>query len=285
MMGAKGQSMHKPFLKWAGNKYAILQNIEAILKKYPDRKRLMEPFVGSGAVFLNTTYPESLLTDTNGDLIQLYQILQAQGEAFIQYCETFFIPQNNVADQYYQLREAFNTTEDPVYKSALFLYLNRHCFNGLCRYNAKHQFNVPFGRYQKPYFPQKEMLWFYQKSQRACFQKADFKTIMPMAKVGDIVYCDPPYVPLSTTANFTSYSAGGFSLEQQEALAKLAQGLADRDVVVLLSNHNTEFTQQIYHNAKKTELFVQRYISCQGKNRNKASELLALFEPASSVYR
>ncbi len=87
-----------------------------------------------------------------------------------------------------------------------FVYLNRHCFNGLCRYNSKGQFNVPFGRYTKPTFPNVEMLNFHEKSKRAVFEIADFKVIMEKADIGSVVYCDPPYAPLTTMANFCSYT-------------------------------------------------------------------------------
>jgi DNA adenine methylase len=267
----------KPFLKWAGNKYQIIRHIRAILETFPGKTRLIEPFAGSGAVFLNTRYPRNVLSDTNGDLIGLYQTLQAEGDDFIAYLRTFFTPQNNEPDRYYAFRELFNATTDRRLKSALFLYLNRHCFNGLCRYNGQQGFNVPFGRYKKPYFPEAELQAFYEKSRQAVFKTQHFETVMRTAKPGDIVYCDPPYVPLSRTANFTSYSTGGFTLADQQQLARLAGELSARGVVVLISNHNTEFTQALYHGAAIEELDVQRFISCKGANRGKAAELLALF--------
>lgn len=267
----------RPFLKWAGSKYSIVSAIQGILNAYPGKTRLIEPFLGSGAVFLNTDYDTYLLSDSNPDLITLYQTLQEQGEPFIDYCQTFFTPQNNDPDQYYTLRETFNTSADPMLKSALFLYLNRHGFNGLCRYNARHQFNVPFGRYTKPYFPQKEMLAFYRQSQQAVFINQDFADVMAQATPNDIVYCDPPYVPLSKTASFTQYSSGQFGLAQQAQLVEMAVQLSQRGVIVLISNHNTPFVQQAYQGARLQELTVQRSISCQGDKREKVSEILALF--------
>ena len=264
----------KPFLKWAGNKYKIVDKIKTML---PPGERLVEPFVGSGALFLNTDYPRYLLTDANEDLIILYQHLQAEGEAFIEYCRSLFMPEYNDKDRYYALRDEFNSSDDPRRKSAIFLYMNKHGYNGLCRYNMKGGFNVPFGRYKRPYFPEKEMLYFHQKSQNATFQHADFREVMESCVPNDVVYCDPPYVPLSTTANFTSYSSGGFGWEEQKMLATLAQSLATRGIPVLISNHNTEFVRDIYSTASISEFDVQRYISCDGENRAKAAELLALF--------
>ena len=128
----------RPFLKWAGGKYRIIERIRELL---PEGERLVEPFVGSGAVFLNTRYPTYLLADSNPDLINLYRILQTEGEAFIAYCKRNFTARNNSPESYYRLRDVFNTTRDLRRKSALFVYLNRHGYNGLCRYNAKGRFN------------------------------------------------------------------------------------------------------------------------------------------------
>lgn len=264
----------KPFLKWAGNKYQIIKRLQTVL---PKGKRLIEPFVGSGAAFLNTSYANFLLADINQDLIQLYHYVKNDQQNFINYCRSFFIPENNEEKKFYELRHLFNTTQDPQLKSALFVYLNKHCFNGLCRYNAKGEFNTPFGRYKKPYFPEIEMQFFYQKAQDATFHCQDFLTTLQMAEPGDVVYCDPPYVPLSATANFTSFSAGGFDESQQLVLAEMAEKLAEQGILVIISNHDTEFTQNAYRNAKIIRFEVQRFISSDGKNRHKAAEVLAVF--------
>lgn len=265
----------KPFLKWAGSKYRIVEQIKAVL---PPGKRLVEPFAGSAAVFLNTHYPANLLADANGDLIQLYQHLQSEGQPFIEFCQTFFQPPLNNPTTYYTFRAEFNKTADSHRKSALFLYLNRHCYNGLCRYNAKGEFNVPFGRYRKPYFPATEMQTFHHKAAHATFQQGDFADIMQNAQPGDVVYCDPPYAPLSQTAKFTSYSTKVFNTAHQLRLVQEAQTLAQRGIPVIISNHSTPFTQQAYNGAVFTEFDVRRYISCNGSSRNKVTELLAIFQ-------
>lgn len=271
----RGMAVVRPFLKWAGSKYQLLERIKQSL---PTAKRLIEPFVGSGAVFLNTDYPRYLLTDTNADLIGLYRYIQKEGASFIDYCESWFI-NRNTRDDYYHLRELFNTATDTRLRAALFIYLNRHGFNGLCRYNLKGQYNVPFGQYKKPYFPRAELIHFHQKAQRATFKQMDFKATMQLAKPGDVFYCDPPYVPLSKTANFTSYSANRFGMDEQIALARQAELLADKGIVVLISNHRTPLVKQLYARAKFRHFKVRRSISCQGNARGKASEILAIFAP------
>ena len=275
-MRANNKNSARPFLKWAGNKYRIMDHIQDML---PEGERLVEPFAGSGAVFMNTDYSEYLLADNNMDLISLYQILADQGEQFIERCARLFRSATNKEEYYYRRREEFNKTKDSVRKAILFIYLNRHGYNGLCRYNSKGGFNVPFGRYKKPYFPADEMFAFHLKSTRACFIHLDFAAVFRDLKQGDVVYCDPPYVPLSKSSNFTTYSAGGFDLDQQHLLAQLAEQARQSDVPVLISNHNTHFTRKAYQSADNIKrLQVKRFISCNGSQRKPASELLALFD-------
>ena len=265
----------RPFLKWAGNKYRIIDRIKQLL---PSGSRLIEPFTGSGAVFLNTEFERYVLNDNNPDLINLYRHIKQEGMSFVRYCKRYFSGIYNNPESYYQLRDRFNLSTNARQKAALFVYLNRHGYNGLCRYNAKGGYNVPFGRYQRPYFPQKEMLAFYQKAQRAELVTGSFEDSFANSREGDVIYCDPPYVPLSDSANFTSYSAGGFDLNKQTQLAQLAIATAKRGIPVLISNHHTRFTEQAYQAATQRQIFkVQRYISCNGGKRENAGEVLALF--------
>lgn len=266
----------RPFLKWPGGKYRL---VERIYDSLGPGQRLVEPFVGSGAVFLNTHYPDYLLADCNPHLIRLYQLLQQEREPFIQFCESFFTPDNNTENVYYDMRILFNETQDERLRSALFVYLNRHCYNGLCRYNSKGLFNSPFGRYKLPYFPRREMNAFLQRAKNATFISSNYAETMAMAKQGDVVYCDPPYIPLSRTASFTDYFAGGFSHQDQIELAEQAGRLAKKGIQVVISNHNTRFTRDLYLDAgaQMSRFKVQRNISCRAGKRNKVGELLAVF--------
>lgn len=266
--------MNKPFLKWAGGKQKIYHHIISLL---PAGQRLLEPFVGSGAIFLNTNYADYLLSDINEDLINLYLMLQQQGEKFICYAKKYFIPANNNKARFYELRDFFNNCHDPLERAAMFVYFNRHSYNGLCRYNSTGKFNVPFGHYKQPIYPETAMRFFHQRSQGIKFKCQDFIQIMSKAKPGDIIYCDPPYVPLTKTAQFTSYSKQPFGLEKQIKLAELAYELAAKGIPVLLSNHDTPFTRRVYYGAKLKKLKVVRYISCKANKRQPARELLALF--------
>jgi len=240
---------------------------------------LIEPFTGTAAIFLNTDYQAYLLADSNPDLITLYQQLIQEKESFIDYCESFFKKESNDEDTYYLFRNKFNTCTDSRKKSALFIYLNKHCYNGLCRYNSKGLFNTPFGRYKQPRLPGKEMQQFIAAAKHATFQCADFRDTMDMATKGDVVYCDPPYVPLSATSYFTDYHVGGFNWDDQVLLAEKARHLADRGIQVVISNHNTRAIRRLYKNYKGVfkKFDVQRSISCNANNRGKVKELLAVF--------
>ncbi|WP_102794253.1 Dam family site-specific DNA-(adenine-N6)-methyltransferase [Bowmanella denitrificans] len=265
----------RAFLKWAGGKYALVNEIRSRL---PDGQRLIEPFVGAGSVFLNTHYTEYLLNDINPDLINLYKVLQQTPDQYIQDAREFFRASGNQSETYYQLRDEFNQSDDSYYRSLLFLYLNRHGYNGLCRYNLSGKFNVPFGRYKQPYFPETELRFFAAKAQYATFVCMPFAEVFALASEGDVIYCDPPYAPISRTANFTSYAGSGFPVAEQRSLAQHAiQTMQSSSVPVLISNHDTELTREIYAQASLSELKVGRYISQKGHKRKKVDELLALF--------
>lgn len=264
----------QPFLKWAGNKRSIINRIIPLL---PEGKRLIEPFSGSAAVFLNTNYEQNLIADTNNDLINLYLQLQKNQDSFIKYCKKYFINENNVAEKYYDLRYHFNQTTSKKKRAALFLYLNKHGYNGLCRYNKSGGYNVPFGQYKKVSVPEERMQFFSKKSQQTEFIISDFASTMENAKKGDVIYCDPPYVPVNDSNSTFQYEKNGFTMEQQKTLASLAEKTAKRGIPVLISNHWTAFTEEIYKNAELTTFSVRRSISCKGDQRKEASEVLALF--------
>lgn len=230
-------------------------------------------------MFLNTDYEGYLLADSNPDLIALYQRLAGEGREFIDYCRSYFKPSSNNAVRYYRLREEFNTTADGRRKSALFLYLNRHCYNGLVRYNSHGRFNTPFGRHARPYFPEKEMLAFLQAAGRAVFLHAGFELCMDEAREGDVIYCDPPYAPLSATACFTDYHTGGFHWQDQLRLVQLSAALAERGVQVVVSNHDTPPLRKVYRaaGARISRFEVRRTISADTSNRAMVGEMIAVF--------
>lgn len=228
---------------------------------------------------MNAEYPVYLLADDNEDLVDVFYFLQKEGMSFINHCQSFFSEFNNSADQYYRLREQFNGCADKRERAAMFLYLNRHGYNGLCRYNQKGKYNVPFGRYKKPYFPKTEMHHFHQKSQQTVFLHGDFRHTFTKTLPGDLIYCDPPYAPLVQTSNFSSYTNKKFGEQEQIELAELAKDATTRGITVVISNHDTAFTRHLYQLSQIKSFPVRRSISCNPNNRIEVQELLAVFLP------
>jgi DNA adenine methylase len=179
----------KTFMKWAGNKSSIIEKIAPCLVG----ETLIEPFAGSCAVSLNTNFKKYICNDINADMINMYQLIQKNPTEFIKLAQDFFL-NGNEETRFYELRELYNNTPDKNLKSALFLYLNRHCFNGLCRYNSKGKFNVPFGKFKAPYFPEKEIIEFHDYTKNNfVFLNEDFSELFKQADENTVIYCDPPY--------------------------------------------------------------------------------------------
>lgn len=277
MTKAKPIAGMRSALKWAGGKKKITSEIASLLPK-KGKKRLVEPFVGGGSVFLNLEFDEYLLVDMNKDLINLFNIVKTQSTEFITEAQKFFTGDNNQPEKYYDFRTQFNQSTDPYERSLLFLYLNRHGYNGLCRYNKSGGYNVPFGRYKHPYFPKEELQYFSKKSQNATFIQGDFEAAFSQLDVNDVVYCDPPYSPINSTSNFTAYAGNSFTDEDQKRLVSCAEIAKKNNIPTLISNHYVDFTKELYKGATKQKLLqVQRSISRKGKGRIKVKEILALY--------
>jgi DNA adenine methylase len=209
--------------------------------------------------------------------VTLFHSIQQEGSAFVKLCANYFCNELNTAERYYELREAFNRCDHPRRRAALFLYLNRHGYNGLCRYNAKGLYNVPFGRYQKPYFPAHELLAFHNKSKHAEIMHADFRETFTNARLGDVIYCDPPYSPLTQASNFSAYTSKRFGVEEHLELKELALNTSAKGIPVIISNHDTPFTREQYRDGSIHSFAVKRSISCKGHQRKTVNELIAVF--------
>lgn len=269
------RSWQRPFLKWAGGKYSLLSELDRLI---PAGKRLIEPFVGAGSVFLNSDKHEKfLLADVNPDLINLYQMLEADHIRVQSYAQMLF-SRSNSEQAYKELREEFNTQSLAApERAAAFLFLNRHCFNGLIRYNLDGFFNVGFGKYKAPYFPEEEIKAFKRKAHACVFMNADFRRTLALAGDGDVVYCDPPYEPLPGTAGFTNYSAGGFSWDSQVELAESCVAAHQRGAKVVISNSTAPRVIELYEQYGFTlhRVSARRAISSKGSTRETASDVVA----------
>lgn len=264
----------RSIIQWAGGKKRVLGSIKKYLPT--GAKRLIEPFLGGGSVFLNLDFEKYLLVDINKDLINLFNIIKNQPDNFINHANVLFSSENNNYHYYNKIRNDFNATDNEYYRSLLFLYLNRHGYNGLCRYNKSGNYNVPFGKNDKVYFPKKELEYFYNRAKTAIFIQGDFEDAFSQAEIGDVIYCDPPYSTLSDTANFTEYSGNTFTLNDHIRLVNCAEIVKEKGISTLISNQYTDSTKELYKNADEIfYLHVQRAIGCKG--RPKVVEIMALY--------
>jgi len=270
--------MNKPFLKWAGGKYRILPKLLPLIGS---PKRYCEPFAGSLATALNVKANEYILNDLNRDIINLYNYL-INSPTFILECEEYFGEHTNQKEVFYIHRDNFNNEVELKLRAFLFVYLNRHCFNGLTRYNKKGEFNVPFGKNSKPYYPKIEMNNFQKffKTKNVKFTALSFEdnSLYQNLEFGDVVYFDPPYIPVSKTSAFTNYTGEDFTHNQQVELVNLAINLNKRGIKVIISNHDVPLARELYKDAKIYELQVTRSIAAKGSSRKKVNELIAVFE-------
>ncbi|HEI9618889.1 TPA: Dam family site-specific DNA-(adenine-N6)-methyltransferase [Enterobacter hormaechei] len=269
------RNWQRPFLKWAGGKYSLLPELDRLI---PAGKRLVEPFVGGGSVFLNSEKHESfLLADVNADLINLYQMLEVDHIRVCSLARMLFERANSEV-AYKELRDEFNNQRmGAPERAAAFLFLNRHCFNGLIRYNRDGFFNVGWGKYEAPYFPEIEIKAFKQKSHKCVFLNAGYRRTLALAGEGDVVYCDPPYEPLPGTAGFTNYAAGGFSWADQISLAESCVAAHQRGAKVLINNSTAPRVLELYeqHGFILHHVDARRAISSKGSTRETAKDIVA----------
>ncbi|HEN9796112.1 TPA: Dam family site-specific DNA-(adenine-N6)-methyltransferase [Klebsiella pneumoniae] len=275
--------MIKSPIKWAGGKTRVMPQL---LKHLPKADCLIEPFVGSGTVFMNTEYRRYVLCDSNRALINFFRVLTSDTERLIGTARGMFLGGNN-EERYYNRRALFNTTpwddtrnpDNALMFAALFLYLNRHSFNGLYRVNQKGDHNVPFGKYAAPYFPADEMRRFAEKANdtKAVFIDGDFRhTITDVMQLAydAVIYCDPPYIPASKTANFTAYGKPFTTLDHRDLVALLVAANRQHGTRSVISNSDTPETREIYSAFNLHAFSVRRSVSA--KSRDMAGEVIGV---------
>ncbi len=265
-----------PILKWAGGKRQIIGELTDRLPPYFYTYR--EPFLGGGALFFKLCElrgaVRSVISDINPDLIALYQIIRDQKDELISYLHVMGFGNNR--NDYYKAREIYNSAaENPLMKSALLIYLNRHGFNGLYRLNSSGRYNVPFGRYTNPSIPSDmEISRASECLARSSISHGDFRAALSYAEAGDFAYLDPPYMPVSATARFTSYSSMGFTWKDQKDLAKVAEDLDRKGVKFLLSNAATDEIEGLYSSYRIEKIMARRNINSKPEGRGKIPELI-----------
>lgn len=260
-----------PILKWPGGKTQLLPTLRTLL---PAGNRLIEPFLGGASVFLGTDFPSYLLLDAHADLIGMYKQMVQRPERIINLARPLFSQYAANETIYTEVREAFNRAAPADVRAAYFLYLNKFGFNGLSRYSAKGNFNVPWNRAaQAPALPEESIRAFSERARaKAVIVQGDFTDAFKLAVPGDVIYCDPPYVDLADAPSFTKYTAAGFPPERQQELADLARAAAARGIPVVISNHLTAETRELYRGAECHEVDVLRSIAAQAQRRRTVTE-------------
>lgn len=265
----------QPFLKWAGGKRQLLPEIR---KRIPARfHTYFEPFVGAGAVFFDIQPKKAVINDINFELINTYRVIQNNVEKLIAELEKY----KNEKEFYYKIRNLDRTQEfeklSNVERAARLIYLNKTCFNGLFRVNRRGQFNVPFGKYKHPNIVNADVLRAvheYLITNEISILNVDFEQAVEQAEAGDFIYFDPPYDPLSETANFTDYSLHGFTRDDQIRLRDLFVKLDKRGCYVLLSNSATPFIKELYADFHVEIVEANRTINSDAAKRGKIAEVL-----------
>ena len=274
-----------PIIKWVGGKSKLLGELASRLP--PRHERYFEPFAGGAALFFHLAPPRAVLADRNADLIAMYQAVASDAPGMVRRLAIHRDAHDE--DHYYQVRERWNDRSvswTPLDRAAAFIYLNRTCFNGLWRVNRGGAFNVPMGRYTNPLICDPDALTaaaaVLSGAQVRC---ADYRAAVADAGPGDLVYFDPPYDPLTPTANFTSYTGDGFGPAQQAELAELVRELAARGCHVLVSNSDTPRVRALYRGLRIDRVRCPRAINSDAARRGDVDEVIVVAGPTPRAAR
>lgn len=260
-----------PFIKWAGGKRQLLAQIRA---KMPESfNNYYEPFVGGGAVVFDLLPTSAVINDINKALVNAYrQICNASDEFLKKLNDLDEAMWEDGKEYYYSLREHYNDKlmkeEFDVELAALFVFINKHCFNGLYRVNGKGLFNVPYNNSRSKSCNEDSIRAISAYLKNVTILEGDFQAACQNAKKGDFVFIDSPYAPLNTSS-FESYTKEGFDIESHKRLADLYDELTSRGCYCMLTNHNTELINELYGNKgyKMDVVSVKRMINSDATNR------------------
>lgn len=264
-----------PFLKWVGGKGKLRHALANLLPHGVELMRHVEPFVGGGALFFARAPERALLCDINRDLIATYEAVRDDVDGVIRHLRR--LSQRHDKTHYYEVRDTYNqrTRRSATERAAMFIYLNKTCFNGLYRVNRRGEFNVPMGRYARPTILDEDTLFAASAALAAAeLRCASFETLLQEARPGDFIYMDPPYEPVSRTANFTSYAQDGFSQADQTRLRDVFRELDRRGAKLMLSNSDVPFIRDLYRGYQIDTVLAPRAVNCDAKSRGPVQEVV-----------
>jgi DNA adenine methylase len=263
-----------PIVKWAGGKGRLFAQLEPLLPPGLDARRYVEPFMGGGALFFALAPQKALVSDVNPALVRTYEAVRDEVDAVIAHLRKLARRHDQLA--YYATRERYNKAVlSDAEHAATFIYLNKTCFNGLHRVNRRGEFNVPFGRYTDPRILDEEGLRASSHAlSKAEIRVAGFEHLLESARPGDFVYFDPPYAPVSSTANFTSYASGGFDHSAQTRLRDVYRELDRRGCRLMLSNSDVPSIRELYEAFRIDVVYAARAINCDASGRARVPEVV-----------
>ncbi|HEV6526672.1 TPA: DNA adenine methylase [Streptococcus pneumoniae] len=267
----------QPFTKWTGGKRQLLPVIRELMPK--TYNRYFEPFVGGGALFFDLAPKDAVINDFNAELINCYQQIKDNPQELIEILKVH--QEYNSKEYYLDLRSADRDERidmmSEVQRAARILYMLRVNFNGLYRVNSKNQFNVPYGRYKNPKIVDEELISaisVYLNNNQLEIKVGDFEKAIVDVRTGDFVYFDPPYIPLSETSAFTSYTHEGFSFADQVRLRDVFKRLSDTGAYVMLSNSSSALVEELYKDFNIDYVEATRTNGAKSSSRGKISEII-----------
>ena len=267
----------QPFTKWTGGKRQLLPVIRELMPK--TYNRYFEPFVGGGALFFDLAPKDAVINDFNAELINCYQQIKDNPQELIEILKVH--QEYNSKEYYLDLRSADRDERidmmSEVQRAARILYMLRVDFNGLYRVNSKNQFNVPYGRYKNPKIVDENLvsaISTYLNNNQIEIKKGDFEKAVLDVQPGDFVYFDPPYIPLSETSAFTSYTHEGFSYDDQVRLRDTFKTLSDAGAYVMLSNSSSFLVEELYRDFNIHHVEAIRTNGAKSSSRGKISEII-----------
>lgn len=263
-------------MKWVGGKSRLLAQLAPLLPPGVDERRHVEPFLGGGAMFFARRPARALLADVNPALVGTYEAVRDDVEGVIA-ALTRLARRGHAEDAYYAVRERYNRERraPKSERAAMFLYLNKTCFNGLHRVNRRGEFNVPAGRYKSPRIVDPGNLRAASAALRGAeLRCAGFEELLGSARPGDFVYLDPPYVPLSATSSFTSYAQDGFTMDDHVRLRDVVRELDRRGCRVMLSNSDAPAVHDLYRGFRIDKVVAPRAVSADARGRAPVTEVV-----------
>jgi DNA adenine methylase len=254
----------EPFLRWAGGKRQILDELLRRLPADIDARTYREPFLGGGALFFALRPNRAILSDANPHLIKCYEFVRDKWGTVADYLRAHAA--RDCESHYYSVRAEYNEAGFSAAQAARFIYLNKTCFNGVFRVNLKGRFNVPYGRKQSPAIPKRNELQKIALALRSSvLETKSFESVLRSAVRTDFFYLDPPYPPLNDTAFFTHYTTGRFNSIDQKWLADRVRKIDERGCPFMMTNADIGKIRRLYQGFRFSRLPVTRYITCKSK--------------------